>query len=160
MKKIKYGKNVAPRWTTLTPMAIYFVVGFNLFSGQGQAKDAQDILVIMNNASSVKSITEDELADLFLKRRQYFGNGEKAVPINSTNTTLRNDFRQRVLRMSASDEDRFWHNHTIRTGGTPPLVFSQPLKAVFKLRNGISYVYRSEMIESVARVVLVIPANR
>ena len=121
--------------------------------------DGRDILVVVNPNSSLESVTEREVRDVFLGRRVSWSEGGRAIPINAQHgTSLREEFRARVLDMDAAEEQRYWQDRQIRGGKTAPKEFGNALKAVFKLRDAVSYVYRESFREGVAKVVLVLPA--
>lgn len=122
-----------------------------------RAESPNDILVIVNSSVKVSSLTSEDVKEIFLKKRRSFSSGERAVPINAgDNAKLREEFRERVLKMSATDERTYWQTLKIKEGEVDPAVFSNNLKAVFKLRGGVSYIYRSQYKANVAKVVLVL----
>jgi hypothetical protein len=61
--------------------------------------------------------------------------------------------------MSVSEERSYWQNSKIKRGVSEPRAFGNVLKAVFKLRGAVSYVYRSQYKAGAAKIVLVIPAG-
>ncbi len=125
-----------------------------------RAESPRDILVVVNRASTVDSVTIDELRDVFLKKRASWRSGGKTTPVNaSEGSSLREDFRKRVLNMSSSAEKSYWQKRKIKAGESRPAEFENTLRAVFKLRGAVSYVYRSQFKEGTARVVLVLPAG-
>jgi len=122
--------------------------------------DPEDILVIVNNAVGAKKAKVDEIREIFLKKRTNWPGGGTAVPVNAgEGTALRKEFRRRVLSMNAREEQDYWNDKKIKTGVSCPVEFGNTLKAVFKLRNSVSYVYRSQYREGVARVLMVLPAS-
>ena len=124
------------------------------------AENPQDILVIVNKSSSVKSTSVDELRDVFLKKRSSWSGGDKVIPVHaSEGSALREDFRRRVLNMSSGDEKNYWQEKKIKSGDSKPAEFGDTQRAVFKLRGAVSYVYRSQFKEGSANVVLVVPAR-
>lgn len=124
------------------------------------AENPQDILIIVNKSSSVKSASVDELRDVFLKKRSSWSGGDKVIPVHaSEGSTLREDFRRRVLNMSSGDEKNYWQEKKIKSGDSKPAEFGDTQRAVFKLRGAVSYVYRSQFKEGSANVVLVVPAR-
>ncbi len=141
----------------------YAAIGviFTTFAAQDALADnPQDILIVAHNSVPQKSITIAELRDLFLKKRTNWQSGGKAQPLHvRAGTPLRDRFRQVVLGLSAREEARYWQDQRIRHGKTEPVEFSNPLKAVYKLRGALSYIYRSDFKEGVAKILLVIPAN-
>ncbi len=150
-----------PRPLRLPVLLIVFsiIVGTNLQSRPGYADNPKDIFIVVSKNSPVDKISVDEVVALFLKRRTSFSNGDNAIPINPTDSELRESFRSLVLNKSEAEENKYWLNFAIRSGQSPPPTLPQPLKAVFKLPKGISYVFREDMIDAVAKVVLVIPAK-
>jgi hypothetical protein len=123
-----------------------------------EAGDPNDILVIVNASLKLKSVSESDLRDIFLKKRTSWKSGVKAVPIHSKNARLRGDFLGRLLSMSASEEARYWQKQQIRSGDSPPASFGNTLEAVYRLKGAVSYVYRSDYRGGVATVVLTLPA--
>ncbi len=128
--------------------------------GAASAESPNDILIVINNAVPQNSITVGELKNLFLKEKTNWSSGGKVVPIHaSAGSRLRKDFVNRVLGMNPSDEKIFWRERKIKTGKVSPVEFGNTLKAVFKLRGSVSYVYRFQYKKTVAKVVLVLPAQ-
>jgi hypothetical protein len=143
------------RLAVLVLLTISFAV-----PGAASSDDPQDILVIVNNSVSAKRVSVDAIKDIFLKKRTNWPGGGSAVPVNAgEGTALRKEFRRRVLAMDAREEREYWNDKKIKTGVSGPVEFGNTLKAVFKLRNSVSYVYRSQYKEGVARVLLVLPAG-
>ena len=123
------------------------------------AGSPNDILIIVNRNADVGSASLTVIRDLFLKVRKAWGNGSRAMPINTSNEQLRDDFRKRVLNMDAMAEERYWEDFKVKFGQKEPPSFSNSLKAVFKLSDSVSYVYRKDYRSNVAKVVLVVPSN-
>lgn len=126
------------------------------------AESPDDILVIANGTVPVDSLSLDELREIFLKRRSYWDSKLRIVPINADEgKSIRQEFRKRVLGMSPPEEGRFWQDHKIRTGTTKPTEFSMVLKAVFKLKGSVGYIYRKDFRESLTsiKILAVIPAS-
>ncbi|MFO8072568.1 MAG: hypothetical protein R6V85_11900 [Polyangia bacterium] len=129
-------------------------------SAPAAAQSPDDILVVVNSSSNVNSISAAELRDIFLKKRSHWRAGGQAIPIHaSENSALRHDFRQRLLEMTSAEEEKYWSDRRIKSGTQPPVEFSNTLRTVFKLNGAVSYVYRSDYKEGIAKVVLVIPAS-
>jgi hypothetical protein len=123
-----------------------------------QAENPMDILVIANASVQAREITVDDLRDFFLKKRTNWGSGEKTIPINVTeNAKLREAFRERVLNMNSTEEQSYWQSRKIKEGETEPTEFSNTLKAVYKLRGSVSYIYRWQYRQGVVKVILVLP---
>ena len=124
------------------------------------AESPNDIIVIANSSVQADGITKDELRDIFLKKRTSWGNSGNVKPINASDgSDLREQFCEEVLQMTPEEEKRYFQEEKIKNGLTAPNSFSNTQKAVFKLRGSVSYVYRSDFKEGVAKVLLVIPAG-
>ncbi len=125
------------------------------------AESPDDILIVVNLSSKVTEAELGELRAIFLKKRTRWKSGDKVVPVHAkAGTELREAFRTRLLEMASYDEKSYWQEQQIRHGLDPPASFKIPLKAVFKLRDAVGYCFRHEFRESVAKILLVIPADR
>jgi ABC-type phosphate transport system substrate-binding protein len=124
------------------------------------ADDPLDLLIVANFDVPERSLTQAELHQIFLKVRTNWSNGKSIVPVNQpSGSEGRAEFLQRILGMNESQEKRYWEEQKVRKGVTPPPVFANVAKAVFRLSGSISYVYRKDYLEGVSRVVLVLPAT-
>ncbi|MCP4677826.1 MAG: hypothetical protein GY854_20370 [Deltaproteobacteria bacterium] len=133
---------------------------FLILPNGAQAESPNDILVVVNKGVKQDSISLGELKNLFLKDKTTWRSGQKVIPIHaSAGSPVRKAFVSRVLGMSIEDEKLFWQKRKIKTGKIKPVEFRNTLKAVFKLRGSISYIFRSQYKERVAKVVLVLPAR-
>jgi ABC-type phosphate transport system substrate-binding protein len=142
-----------------TPFAAALVIGLALPS-LARAENPKDILIVANAAAGVTELSLADVRDMFLKKRTSWPGGTKVVPVNVTDGSgLRNDFRAKVLSMTSAQEQSYWQERKIKAGESTPSVFGDTLRAVFKLRGAIGYVYRSQFKEGTAKVLLVIPAG-
>lgn len=124
------------------------------------ADNPRDILIVVNKSIAPAGMSKDEIRDIFLKKRLNWKGGAKAIPIHAgRGSALRDDFRQRLLGMTGIEEDDYWKARQIKTGDPLPAEFGNTLKAVFKIKGAVSYVYREEYKEGIANVLLVLPAN-
>ena len=117
-----------------------------------------DILVIVNKSADIDSISMGELAQIFLKEKTSWSNGQRIIPINAREGgDLRKSFRTKALAMRTSEEEIYWENQKIRSQLNPPVEMSNTPKAVFKLKYAISYAFRRDLPDNVVKVILVIP---
>jgi ABC-type phosphate transport system substrate-binding protein len=122
------------------------------------ANDPEDILVVVNVSVAEKSVELEELRTIFLKMRTSWRSGGKVVPINPKNgSALRRQFQERVLGMSADEEKSYWEKQKITKGVEPPPEFTNTLKAVFRIKGSVTYIYRSQYREGVSKVLYVLP---
>jgi hypothetical protein len=122
------------------------------------AESPDDLVIFVNNKSGVRSMSVDELKQIFLKKKTRWPGGEKIDCINSPEgSTEREEFRKKVLGMSKTEEITYWQNQKIRMQLSPPIEISNTPKAVFRLSGAISYAFRKDLPEGVVKSILVIP---
>lgn len=122
------------------------------------AQSPDDILIIANKSVHIDRLSLSDVQAYFLKLRQRWPDGNKVVPINAkANREARTAFVTRVMKMQPNKELAYWADQKIRLGQHPPVEFSNPLKAVFKLKGSIGYVFRSQYKEGVVKILAVIP---
>jgi hypothetical protein len=122
------------------------------------AEGPEDILVIANKSVTDDYLKLEDLVSIFLKKRKSWRSGTKVVPINAKKgTAIREQFLNRLLDMTAEEEATYWEKQKITKGVEPPPEFSNNLKAVFHLKGGVTYVYRNEFPEGVAKILYVLP---
>lgn len=127
-------------------------------SASGSA-NPDDLLVVANNAVTTDHLSATQVRDYFLKKRSTWPGGDKALPVNAKDRTLREAFRKKVLLMSADEEQRYWQHQMVRSAKNAPPEFNNPLKAVYKLKGGLSYVFRKDYRGNIVKIVLEIPAG-
>ena len=122
------------------------------------AESPDDLVVFVNNKSGVRSMSVEELKQIFLKKKTRWPGGNKIDCINTPEGTAeREEFRKRILEMSKTEEITYWQNQKIRMQLSPPIEISNTPKAVFRLNGGISYAFRKNLPSGVVKPVLVLP---
>ena len=146
--------------TMKAALRVLFVLLVQVAPLQIHAEAPDDILVVAHQSVPLDTISLGDLKDIYLFKRRSWTYGDKIVPIHAARgSALRRDFRKFVMKMTVDEETRYWQIRKIQTGEGEPTVFAKPLKAVFKLKNSVSYVYRSEFKTGVAKVLRVIPTR-
>ena len=141
-------------------VALLLLTALSVVPEVSSADSPNDIVVFGNNGLSVSSVTIDELKQIFLKKKTSWRGGDRIVCINTPSSVpVRAKFREKVLGMSARDEEIYWENQKVRKQLTPPPEMMGTPKAVFKLKNSISYAFRKDVPKNVVKVLLVIPAQ-
>lgn len=130
------------------------------WASSARAESPKDILLICNKGVQNASLTTDEVRAIFLKQRKNWNGGAKIIAIHSPEATdLRVQFQKNVLGMQPEEELIYWFAQQARGKGGPPIEFRNTLKAVFKISGAISYVFRQDYKEGVAKILLVVPAQ-
>ncbi|MCP4600286.1 MAG: hypothetical protein GY847_07100, partial [Proteobacteria bacterium] len=138
------------------------VTAFEAFYGSkiARADSPKDILIIVNTSVPVERLSPDDVRNYFLKKLGRWKGGGRVVPINAkTKSRLRVEFRKRILNMNIDQETRYWQNRKIKAGQAKPREFGNTNTAVFRIKSSISYVYRSNYKENLAKVILVLPSK-
>ena len=143
-------------------LTLFFPLGLLAFLSATHADspgNPDDILIIVNRAVKV-DVSIQDIKEIYLKRRTRWQMTQKVIPINAKeNLEIRTDFRKRVLELSRNEENSYWQERKIKAGEEPPITFENRIKAVFKLRGSVSYIYRHQHLKGVVRVLLVLPAK-
>lgn len=154
------GRNNGKNLTRIPWSLVFFTAQILVPCLPAQASSPDDILVIANKETPRQDISLTELREFFLRKRHSWGPGQKAVPIHAKSSTrLRDVFNSKVLNMSIEEELKYWQTRKIKYGDSSLPEFGNNLKAVFKIRGSMSYVFRSQYREGVAKILLVIPAD-
>ena len=125
----------------------------NTRGSESQAGGPDEIVIIVNKSIVMNSISKADVRSLFLKQRTSI-NGIRFIPINAMGgTALRSAFQKQFLGMNLTGERTYWQNQGIRMGLEAPAKFSNPVKAVFRLKKGIGYSFRKDIPAGVVRIV-------
>ena len=144
-------------------VALIVIVGIGsmLMPRFAAAEDPNDILIVANPSAPASGISLDDIRSIFLKKRSNWPGDGNAVPINARKgSSLRKEFVKRVLGMTQAEESAYWKDARIKSGLTEPAEFSDVLKAVFKLKGSLSYVFRSDYKEGVAKIIYILKAQQ
>ena len=119
-----------------------------------------EVAVIVHPSSGVDSLSEDDVARLFLGKTKSFPNGNQAVPINQNEgSATRDKFNEAVCKKNASQYKAYWSQLVFTGKGTPPKEGGDDaaVKAlVAATPNAIGYVDASAVDASV-KVVFKVP---
>ncbi|MCP4602246.1 MAG: hypothetical protein GY847_17300 [Proteobacteria bacterium] len=132
-----------------------------------KAESPEDIIVFVSKDFEIDSVTRDELKSIYLKKKTSWSSKDRIICINAKeDTVLRKAFRASVLQMSMENEKRYWEEQKIKANVSEPPVFSNTVKAVFKVRKifkakgAISYAFRKDTKTNIVKTVLVLDKNK
>lgn len=121
---------------------------------------AAEVAVIVHPSSGIESLTEDDVARLFLGKSKSFPGGAQAVPINQNEgSAAREKFNEAVCKKNASQYKAYWSQLVFTGKGTPPKDGGDDagVKALISANpNMIGYVDASAVDASV-KVVFKVP---
>jgi hypothetical protein len=118
---------------------------------------AGELAVIVNAELGVSSLTKDEVASHFLKKKAAWESGGTVDPISYPDDhPLRAAFCKQILGMSVQEEERYWVEQGYSGGVKPPAkVQAEPMVlALSALKKGaIAYVNAASVTDSKVKVV-------
>ncbi|HEY0891595.1 MAG TPA: phosphate ABC transporter substrate-binding protein [Cellvibrio sp.] len=80
-----------------------------------------EVAVIVHPSASFDSLTEDDVARLFLGKSKSFPAGAQAVPVNQNEgSAARDKFNEAVCKKNASQYKAYWSQLVFTGKGTPP----------------------------------------
>lgn len=119
-----------------------------------------EVAVIVHPSSSVSTLTEDDVARIFLGKSKSFPGGGQAVPFNQAEgSATRDKFNEAVCKKNASQYKAYWSQLVFTGKGTPPKDVGDDaaVKAqVASNPNGIGYV-DSSLVDASVKVVFKVP---
>lgn len=121
------------------------------------AVHAQDMVVIVNTGSHIRSLTRDQVVDIFMGRFRQLPSGATALPIDVGDVVLRQTFYQRLVHKSLAEIGSYWARLVFSGEASPP--FQAPdahtaLELVATNPDAIAYCYRANVTGSRVRIVL------
>lgn len=141
------------RMTQLTLLILVLLMGL------GASVNAEPVVVV-NAASAVKQLSQDEVINIFLGRYRRLPTGESAIPIDQPEgSPLRAEFYRRLVNKDLNEINAYW-SRLIFSGRTSPPVQAANLADVMYLLNSgassIGYLDRSQ-VDKRFRIVLEFP---
>ena len=141
------------RMTQLTLLILVLLMGL------GASVNAEPVVVV-NAASAVKQLSQDEVINIFLGRYRRLPTGESAIPIDQPEgSPLRAEFYRRLVNKDLNEINAYW-SRLIFSGRTSPPVQAANLADVMYLLNSsassIGYLDRSP-VDKRFRIVLEFP---
>ena len=126
-----------------------------------RARAAEPIAVIVAVSETKRMVSLDDLALIFRRKRLYWPDGSKVVPINlPASTAERREFSTAVFAEPVEASESYWNDMYFH-GVTPPFVASSDeavMRFVAQSPNSIGYVPLCSADKRVS-VILVLDAN-
>jgi ABC-type phosphate transport system substrate-binding protein len=132
-------------------LALLFAV--SVFAASAQA----EVVVVVSSKSTVKTLTAEQTAKIFLGKVVTFPNGQTALPIDQPEgSSVRDEFYSKVAHKNPSQITAYWAKIIFTGDSRPPMLLDDSTavrKAIAKNPNAIGYIDKSAVNRSV-RVVL------
>lgn len=114
-------------------------------------------VAVIVHPSNTAQISDDDVARLFLGKKNKFSDGSKAVPIYlAQGHEAREEFNQKALRKSSSQLKAYWSKLIFTGKGTPPDALGSVEAVIAKVSSepdAIAYIDASKVTDAV-KVVL------
>ncbi|MGS0740345.1 phosphate ABC transporter substrate-binding protein [Glaciimonas sp. GG7] len=116
-----------------------------------------DIVAIVAARSAVNTLSQNQIADIFLGKTNHFPNGEQAIPFDQVEGSIaREEFYAKLTGKTAPQLKAYWSKLIFTGRGQPPKDFansSEVKKHVVANPNAIGYIEKS-MVDSSVKVML------
>ena len=119
-----------------------------------------EIAVITNPSVKEIGLSRENVADIYLGKKKTYSDGARAKPVDqSTDSMLREQFYRSVVRMSASEVNRYWAKLEFTGKGKPPKVVSgnEAVKHWVASHPGAIGYIDGKSLDNSVKVVLIIP---
>jgi ABC-type phosphate transport system substrate-binding protein len=140
--------------TTLINRIAVTVISLALYFSTNAA--AADVVAVVSAKSSIRTLSQDQVADIFLGKTSRFPNGGQAVPIDQAEgTSLRDEFYAKLADKTAAQLKAYWSKIIFTGRGQPPLAVSNSVEMKKRLAQNptaIGYIEQS-MVDDSVRVV-------
>lgn len=141
---------------TLTPVLrrawmICVLAGMQLLSGtaHAQSQPATTLLVVVSNKTPTPTMTNKDVADLYLGRTRHLSNGQMVVPLdNPAAAPIRARFYKALTGKAITDINAYWARLLFTGQSSPPQPMPDTnalLEAVRTTPGTIAYVDQSQV---------------
>lgn len=129
--------------------------------GQADAASKRELVVIVNKANTLGSISRAELSSIYLGKRKMWATGDAVKPCDLQEPGMDEDqaamgqFSARYLNKDLSSLKSYWIKMIFSGKGEPPQAFKKPedvIRFVSEYPGSVGYLY-SDQVTGAVRVV-------
>ena len=124
-----------------------------------QAEQENEFIVVVNTFNPFVTISEEDLAQIFLKKRVTWSNEQEAFPVDQAETaTIRRRFAARVLKKDVESLKRYWQQQVFAGKAVPPPALAGDAAVIEFVRAhpyGVGYVTRGTTLGDNVRAIRV-----
>lgn len=129
-------------------------------SGKSDAQsEAPRIVVVVSKKNPISSVTEAELARIFLRKKNHWPNGVSITVFERpVGNRIRREFSLDVLQKKPEALREYWMNLKLTRGLKPPKVLRSAKlvkRYLARVKGGIGYLYADEADETVRTIEIV-----
>ena len=117
---------------------------------------AQHFAVIVSKKSSLTHIEKNELSRIFLAKTRILPNGQRAIPVESTNKEFQSFFYEKISKKNKRQLKKYWAKMIFTGRGQPAKKFDsieELISFVKNNSNAISYM-PYEFVDSDIKVIM------
>lgn len=121
---------------------------------------AEDMVVIVNAGSHIRSLTRDQVIDIFMGRFRQLPSGAAALPIDVADTDVRQTFYERLVHENLAEIGSYWARLVFSGEASPPFRAPDTRTALTLVANNpdaIAYCSRSAVTGRVKVVLALKP---
>ncbi len=111
-----------------------------------------EVLVVVNQNSSVESLTKSEVVDIFMGRFTTFPNGEKAKVFDlAPKSELKSEFYAKLVNRTEAQIDAYWARLLFSGRSSPPNKTNSPAQLIDELHStshGIGYISSQDLTDT------------
>jgi ABC-type phosphate transport system substrate-binding protein len=123
----------------------------------------QDILVVANKSNPIRSLTKQQLVDLYMGRIHYFQSGGAVLKMDAPrDSELRVLFYKSLVGMSLSEINAYWARLMFCGRATPPMQVSSSrdiAKLVSENPNALGYIREGDENDKIKTVFVIHVGN-
>lgn len=112
-----------------------------------------DMVVVVHPDNPVKTLSRDQVVNIFMGRQVYYPHGDIALPIDHPpDSPVRQEYYKTLVDKSVAQVNAYWARLLFTGQATPPRVLPSTrviLQTVSKNRDAIAYMERSDLNDMV-----------
>ncbi|WP_076414255.1 hypothetical protein [Shewanella sp. UCD-KL12] len=126
-------------------------LAFLILTGLTPLSANSEVLVVVNQNSSVESLTKSEVVDIFMGRFSTFPNGEKVKVFDlAPKSKLKSEFYAKLVNRTEAQIDAYWARLLFSGRSSPPEKTNSSAQLINELlstSHGIGYISSQDLTD-------------
>lgn len=119
-------------------ISLSLVLIYLLFTSNANAFSS--LVVVVSKDSTIESLNENDVANIFLARTRYYPNGEKSTPVELKDSNFREEFYQNIAGKNTKQLMAYWTTLVFTGKGRPPKAYKELAPLLDKLSTQKNYI--------------------
>ena len=115
-----------------------------------------EIVVVVNKDNDISELSQKEIIDIYMGRKQSFPNGKPALPLDqAAQSMIREDFYLNLVNKSPAQINAYWARLLFTGRASPPRIIQEAsvvLDAIEQNPSAIGYIHSSMLNDRVKAV--------